>query len=36
LPEEEKKLNRKGKKNGIMIFNKSRKRMESLMENKNF
>jgi len=32
LPEEQKKLNRKGKKNGIMIFNKSRKRMESLME----
>jgi UPF0176 protein len=36
LPEEEKKLNRKGKKNGMMIFNKSRKRMENLMENKNF
>lgn len=32
LPEEEKKLHRKGKKNGIMIFNKSRERMNSLME----
>ena len=33
LPEEEKKLNRKGVKNGIMIFNKSRTRMEALKEN---
>jgi len=32
LPEEEKKRLRKGKKNGIMIFNKSRERMNSLME----
>ena len=30
LPEEERKEKRKGVKNGIMIFNKSRKRMESL------
>jgi UPF0176 protein len=32
LPEEEKKLKRKGVKNGIMVFNKSRKRMDSLMK----
>ncbi len=31
LPEEERKEKRKGKKNGIMIFNKSRERMERLM-----
>ena len=31
LPEEEKKQKRKGVKNGIMVFNKSRKRMDSLM-----
>jgi UPF0176 protein len=30
LPEEEKKQKRKGKKNGIMIFNKSRERMDQL------
>ncbi len=30
LPEEERKEKRKGLKNGIMVFNKSRKRMESL------
>lgn len=30
LPEEERKQKRKGKKNGIMIFNKSRQRMDSL------
>lgn len=33
LPEEEKKENRKGVKNGIMIFNKSRERMNGLMKN---
>jgi UPF0176 protein len=33
LSEEEKKQKRKGKKNGIMIFNKSRQRMNSLMKN---
>jgi UPF0176 protein len=32
LPEEEKKQKRKGVKNGIMVFNKSRKRMNSLMK----
>lgn len=32
LPEEEKKQKRKGVKNGIMIFNKSRKRMNGLMK----
>ncbi|MEO9022024.1 MAG: rhodanese-related sulfurtransferase [Ginsengibacter sp.] len=32
LPEEERKQKRKGKKNGIMIFNKSRQRMDSLRE----
>lgn len=32
LPEEEKKQKRKGLKNGIMIFNKSRKRMDNLMK----
>ena len=32
LPEEEKKQKRKGIKNGIMVFNKSRKRMDSLMK----
>ena len=32
LPEEEKKQKRKGVKNGIMVFNKSRKRMDSLMK----
>jgi UPF0176 protein len=32
LPEEERKIKRKGKKNGIMIFNKSRERMEGLMK----
>ena len=31
LPEEERKQKRKGKKNGIMIFNKSRQRMAGLM-----
>ncbi|MEO9003525.1 MAG: rhodanese-related sulfurtransferase [Ginsengibacter sp.] len=31
LPEEERKQKRKGIKNGIMIFNKSRKRMDGLM-----
>jgi UPF0176 protein len=31
LPEEERKQKRKGVKNGMMIFNKSRKRMDSLM-----
>jgi UPF0176 protein len=35
LPEEEKKRLRKGKKNGIMIFNKSRERMNSLMGENN-
>jgi UPF0176 protein len=34
LSEEEKKQQRKGIKNGIMIFNKSRERMESLMKKK--
>ncbi|MEO8720287.1 MAG: rhodanese-related sulfurtransferase [Ginsengibacter sp.] len=34
LPEEERKLKRKGVKNGLMIFNKSRKRMDGLMMNK--
>jgi UPF0176 protein len=33
LPEEEKKNKRKGEKNGIMIFNKSRERMDKLMKN---
>lgn len=33
LPEEERKQKRKGVKNGIMIFNKSRKRMDELMKN---
>ncbi len=33
LPEEERKEKRKGKKNGIMIFNKSRERMDGLMKN---
>lgn len=32
LPEEEKKKKRKGRKNGIMIFNKSRERMNELMK----
>lgn len=32
LPEEERKEKRKGVKNGIMVFNKSRKRMDSLMK----
>lgn len=32
LPEEEQKIKRKGKKNGIMIFNKSRERMDGLRE----
>lgn len=32
LPEEERKIKRKGKKNGIMIFNKSRERMNGLMK----
>ncbi len=32
LPEEEKKEKRKGVKNGIMIFNKSRKRMDGLLK----
>jgi len=32
LPEEEKKQKRKGIKNGIMVFNKSRKRMDGLMK----
>jgi UPF0176 protein len=32
LPEEEKKQKRKGVKNGIMIFNKSRERMDGLMK----
>ena len=32
LPEEEKKQKRKGIKNGIMIFNKSRDRMDSLLK----
>jgi UPF0176 protein len=32
LPEEEKIQQRKGIKNGIMVFNKSRKRMDSLMK----
>ncbi len=34
LSEEEKKEKRKGLKNGIMVFNKSRKRMDSLLEKK--
>lgn len=33
LPEEERKEKRKGVKNGIMIFNKSRERMDGLMTN---
>ena len=33
LSEEERKQKRKGVKNGIMIFNKSRKRMNGLMNN---
>ena len=33
LSEEERKQKRKGVKNGIMIFNKSRKRMDGLMKN---
>lgn len=32
LPEEKRKEKRKGKKNGIMIFNKSRERMDGLMK----
>jgi len=32
LPEDERKQKRKGVKNGIMVFNKSRKRMDSLMK----
>jgi UPF0176 protein len=32
LPEEERKQKRKGAKNGMMIFNKSRKRMDGLMK----
>ncbi|HEY9343605.1 MAG TPA: rhodanese-related sulfurtransferase [Hanamia sp.] len=32
LPEEERKEKRKGKKNGLMIFNKSRERMDGLMK----
>jgi UPF0176 protein len=32
VPEEERKQKRKGVKNGIMIFNKSRKRMDGLMK----
>lgn len=32
LPEEERKQQRKGVKNGIMVFNKSRERMEGLMK----
>jgi UPF0176 protein len=32
LPEEERKQKRKGKRNGIMIFNKSRERMDGLMK----
>jgi len=32
LPEEERKQKRKGVKNGMMIFNKSRKRMDGLMK----
>ena len=32
LSEEEKKQNRKGVKNGIMVFNKSRERMDSLLK----
>lgn len=35
LPEEERKAKRKGLKNGIMIFNKSRKRMDSLIKETN-
>ncbi len=35
LPEEEQKEKRKGVKNGMMIFNKSRQRMQSLSVNKN-
>ena len=35
LPEEERKEKRKGIKNGIMIFNKSRERMDSLMKKNN-
>jgi hypothetical protein len=34
LPEEEKKEKRKGVKNGMMIFNKSRERMDKLMVKK--
>jgi UPF0176 protein len=34
LPEEERKQKRKGKRNGIMIFNKSRERMDGLMKGK--
>jgi UPF0176 protein len=34
LPEEERKQKRKGVKNGIMIFNKSRERMDGLMKEK--
>lgn len=34
LPEKEKKEKRKGLRNGIMIFNKSRERMDNLMEKK--
>jgi len=34
LPEEEKKEKRKGVKNGMMIFNKSRERMDNLMPKK--
>lgn len=33
LPEEERKEKRKGKKNGMMIFNKSRQRMDGLKKN---
>ena len=35
LPEEEKKQKRKGVKNGTMVFNKSRKRMDALMTKQN-
>lgn len=35
LPEVEKKQQRKGIKNGIMIFNKSRKRMDALLKEEN-
>ncbi|MGN6532122.1 MAG: oxygen-dependent tRNA uridine(34) hydroxylase TrhO [Ginsengibacter sp.] len=34
LPEEKRKEQRKGVKNGIMVFNKSRKRMDSLLNKK--